>query len=167
MHFQQQPTLKRFGGNPHTFAIQSQSALTSTKQDLCISRSAVRLPSLLRQAEPSCLHVGHPPVAKTSSDHLTTTWISDQVFSHTFFLLNAVTGIRRFLYSPISPGKFMLKVSTVSLLSQLHGVPSAQRPIPKSLHCASCSQSSRCCFVNGSILSVASSFSIVLSRAIV
>ena len=58
VHFQQQPTLKRFGGNPHTFAIQSQSALTSTKQDLCISRSAVRLQSLLRQAEPSCLHVG-------------------------------------------------------------------------------------------------------------
>ena len=131
-HFQHMPSNRLWAGSPHTFVIQSQSALTSTRQALINSRGFFLQASVVLHGEPSCLQVGHTPVARICRNHLMTWHTSIHVSFVQFFAGRAVTGIRMAACFPVRPGMLRLTVSMVSDLSQLQGVPSVQIPKPKS-----------------------------------
>ena len=80
------PTIARrqvVGGKAIHFRKQSQSALTSTRQDLGRDGPFRLLASDLSHCDPSCLQVGHSPVARTIKDHFTTAFMSCHVLGPT------------------------------------------------------------------------------------
>ena len=78
-HFQHMPSPKLCAGNLKTLDMNSQSALTSTRQDLCTALPAFLFVSDLSHGLLSCLACGGWPVASTSRDHFTTDMMSCHV----------------------------------------------------------------------------------------
>ena len=94
---QQIPSPKLCAGNLKTPAMNFQSALTSTRQDLCIALPACLFLSEGRQAVPSCLASAGLPVARISSDHFATDMISCHVLGPFCLSPKHVMGIQMVL----------------------------------------------------------------------
>ena len=80
---QQQPSKVLCAGKPKTSAANFQSCLTSTRAPLRNGLAILLHLSDCSQADPSCLHVGHSPVARIVRDHLIMEKTSSQVSEHT------------------------------------------------------------------------------------
>ena len=159
VHFQQHPSARLCAGKWKTWAMNFQSALTSTRQDLCAALPAFLFVSDLSHGLLSCLALAGWPVASTSRDHLTTDMMSCHVLGPFCFSPKHVMGILRPPRASSRPGKFSDKTANASDLSQLHGHSSPHKPKPSSTQPASCSHESKCINDIGSKPSVASSFS--------
>lgn len=156
---QQMPSFKLWAGNLKTPAMNFQSALTSTRQDLCTALPAFLFVSDLSHWLPSCLVSAGWPVASMSRDHFTTDMISCHVLGPFCFSPKHVMGILMVLLAPVRPGRLSDKTANDSDLSQQHGHSSPHKPKPISGQPASCSQESKCSNATGSMPSAASSFS--------
>ena len=160
---QQQPSLKLCAGKWKTWAMNFQSALTSTRQDLCTALPACLFVSDLSHWLPSCLAPAGWPVAKISKDHFTTDMISCHAWGPFCFSPKHVMGTLRLLKAPARPGKLSDKTANDSDLSQLQGHSSPHKPKPSSGHPAASSHEFKCSNDIGSMPSVDSSFSKTLS----
>ena len=80
------PSPKLGAGNLKTPCMNFQSALTSTRQDLCTALPACLFVSDFSQWLPSCLAPAGLPVASISRDHFTTAMISFQPSVGNFLL---------------------------------------------------------------------------------
>ena len=154
---QQHPSARLCAGKWKTWAMNFQSALTSTRQDLCTALPAFLFVSDLSHWLPSCLASAGWPVAKISKDHFTTDMISCHVWGPFCFSPKHVMGTLRLLKAPARPGKLSDKTANDSDLSQLQGHSSPHKPKPSSTQPASCSHESKCINDIGSKPSVASS----------
>ena len=131
-HFQQQPAKVLCLGKPNVSPKNFQSPLTSTRtawMAIDLPASLARLLSVFLHAVSSWRTCGKEPKKHCTKLHLMISKISCHVFLPICFLDMAVMGRRRALYSFWIPGKLMLKVSPLSLLSQFTGTPSPQRPM--------------------------------------
>ena len=118
---QQMPSFKLWAGNLKTPAMNFQSALTSTRQDLCTALPAFLFVSDLSHGLPSCLVSAGWPAASMSRDHFTTDMISCHVLGPFCFSPKHVMGILIVLLAPVRPGRLSDKTANDSDLSQLHG----------------------------------------------
>ena len=159
---QQIPSPKLCAGKWKTPAMNFQSALTSTRQDLCIALPFCLFLSEGRQAVPSCLASAGLPVARISSDHFTTDMISCHVWGPFCFSPKHVMGILRLPRASSRPGKFSDKTANASDLSQLHGHSSPHKPKASSVQAASSSHDNECLNATGSRPSLASNLSNLL-----
>ena len=96
LHAQQQPSPVLWEGKPKTSTANFQSCLTSTKAALRKGLAVFLHLSVSFQADPSCLHVGQCPVARTVRDHLTIAKKSSQVSEQTLLCGRITRGILRF-----------------------------------------------------------------------
>ena len=138
LHVQQQPRLVFHFGNLKHSPKNFQSPRTSTKAARMPSfsgspgwdafRRRVLSPLSVRNSEPSCRRRGHVPLAACCKLQAITSIRSSHVWSEIRERSKAVRGSRRVLYAPLCPGRFRLKFSQLSDLSQLQGAPSPQRP---------------------------------------
>ena len=140
---QQHPSARLCAGKWKTWAMNFQSALTSTRQDLCTALPAFLFVSDLSHWLPSCLASAGWPVAKISKDHFTTDMISCHVWGPFCFSPKHVMGTLRLLKAPARPGKLSDKTANDSDLSQLQGHSSPHKPKPSSTQPASCSHESK------------------------
>ena len=163
VHFQHMPSLRLCAGKWKTWAMNFQSALTSTRHDLCTALPACLFVSDLSHWLPSCLASAGLPVASISRDHFITDMMSCHVLGPFCFSPKHVMGILMVLLAPVRPGRLSDKTANDSDLSQLHGHSSPHKPKPSSTQPASCSHESKCSNDIGSKPSVDSSLSKTLS----
>ena len=134
---EQIPSPELCAGNLKTPAMNFQSALTSTRQDLFIALPFCFFMSEGRQAVPSCLASAGLPVARISSDYFTTDMISCHVLGPFCFSPEHVMGILMLALAPVRPGRLSDKTANDSDLSQQHGHSSPHKPKPSSTQPAS------------------------------
>ena len=145
-HIQQHPLEVLCFGKPKVSPKNFQSPLTSTNTDLApneIPFFFLLQRSDFLQAVLSCRACGAVPKKHHCKLQLTISMMSVHVLAPICFRDMAVIGSRKVWYGSLTPGRFRLKVSTDSVLSQLHGTPSPHNPRATNLSPARASISSK------------------------
>ena len=131
--------------------MQSQSPRISVRMartGICLADNRRRFWSIAIHSQSSWRRLGKIPVARHRRDHVNTDSRSSKValVMQCFFMITA-NGMRSLDGAAVRPGSEIAKVSTLSVRSQLHGVPSIHKAIgtrggPSGIEF---SASSKCC----------------------